>query len=136
MFPSRPPYSLKVPRFRFPALAAAAGRAPIGARRGAALASFVVARLADDSVGPRALDQEARVARGTAARSWLASMTLPALQRAAFVAVVSESESPTPQPADALRRLVAALGDHLEPAGSAELTRLAARLDTEIIAGA
>jgi hypothetical protein len=48
-----PPYALEPLSFRFAALAALAGRAPIGGQREVALATYVVARLAHDAAPTR-----------------------------------------------------------------------------------
>jgi len=48
-----PPYALAPTSFRFPALAALAGRAPLGGQREVVLAAYVVARLAHDTLAER-----------------------------------------------------------------------------------
>ncbi|MEO7455066.1 MAG: hypothetical protein ABIY52_02315 [Gemmatimonadaceae bacterium] len=72
-----PPYALASPSFRFRHLANLAGRAPIGGAREVALACFVAARLAAESVGTLGEDPEARAARAVAARTWLGTLALP-----------------------------------------------------------
>ena len=71
-------YALPRPSFPFRHLAAYAGRAPIGGSREVALACFVAARLAAEVGAGERPDDEARVARSAAAKSWLATLTLPA----------------------------------------------------------
>lgn len=78
-----PPYALALPTFRFRALAALAGRAPLGGPREAALACLLAARLAAPLVAgaPVTFDDAARAARAAGARTWLASMAVPAAAR-------------------------------------------------------
>jgi hypothetical protein len=75
--PLLPPYAIAAPTFRFRHLASLAGRAPIGGAREVALACFVAARLAVESGGSLDADPDARVARATAARTWLGTLSLP-----------------------------------------------------------
>ena len=60
MLVPQPPYALDAPAFPFPALAALAGRAPLGGQRETVLACFVAARLVRDSVGPEAIPPSLR----------------------------------------------------------------------------
>lgn len=82
--PAAPPYSLATPAFRFPALAALAGRAPIGGDRELVLACLMAVRLAAGASGPNALPIVVRAERSASARAWLASLALPAAARTPF----------------------------------------------------
>jgi hypothetical protein len=85
---SRPPYALSAPPFRFPALAALAGRSQIGGDREVALAAFVTARLVVGVLPPNPLPAPARAARAAAGRQWLASLALPAAMRGPFTRLI------------------------------------------------
>ena len=89
-YPSPPaaPYALATPRFRFRALALLAGRAPLGGAREVAMAAYITARLVDDARPSTALTDSTRKARAVAAKTWLASLALPASTRAAFTRLV------------------------------------------------
>jgi hypothetical protein len=89
--PTRPPYALSAPPFRFPALAALAGRGQLGGDREVALAAFVTARLVVGVLPPNALPAPARATRAAAARHWLASLTLPAAMRAPLARAIDAS---------------------------------------------
>ena len=78
-------------RFPFRALAARAGRAPLGGDREVALAVLMVARLAGDAVGPHALGAAERAERAAAAKSWLASLAVPARVRPALARAIDAS---------------------------------------------
>ena len=86
-----PPYALAPTTFRFRALAALAGRAPLGGERETALASFVVARLAVGCLAASTLTAEDRSTRAAAARTWIASLALPAPLRAPLVKVIEST---------------------------------------------
>lgn len=86
-----PPYALIPTTFRFRALAALAGRAPLGGGRETALAAFGVARLAAGCLPASALSVEDRTGRAAAARTWLASLALPVVVRAPFVTVIEST---------------------------------------------
>ncbi|MDB4913141.1 MAG: hypothetical protein JWM95_785 [Gemmatimonadetes bacterium] len=72
-----PPYAIPAPTFRFWHLANLAGRAPIGGAREVALACFVAARLAADSVVTLEEAGPARVARCAGAKAWFGTLALP-----------------------------------------------------------
>src|SRR5262245_54071178 len=71
--PSAPPYALASTPFRFPALAALAGRAPLGGQREVALATYLAARLAHDTLPERAVSPTTRTERAANARTWLST---------------------------------------------------------------
>ena len=88
VFATRPPYALSAPPFRFPALAALAGRGQLGGDREVALAAFVTVRLVTGVLPPNPLPAPARAERAAAGRHWLASLALPATVRPSFVRVM------------------------------------------------
>jgi hypothetical protein len=117
--------------FRFPALAALAGRRPLGGEREIALAALVCAHLVVGVLPEHALPADARARRATAARAWLGAMALPAAARASVVRVIDacgRDDAATVQ--QTLRALVDAIGRSLDPPGRRELERLAALLAT------
>jgi hypothetical protein len=79
-----PPFAVPPIRFPFRALAARAGRAPLGGEREVAMAVLMVARLSCDAVGNGAVPEEQRRERATAAKAWLASVAVPARARPAL----------------------------------------------------
>lgn len=124
-----PPYSLAPTPFRFRALAALAGRAPLGGGRETALASYVVGRLAAGCLAGAALAREERDARALAARTWLASLALPVPVRAPLVKVI---ESTRQEDRAAVGAAVVTAADiaasYLDGPAVAELRALAAQL--------
>ena len=74
--------------FRFRALAGLAGRRPLGGDREVAVAAFVAARLACRRPAPHAAPPEARTARATGARAWLAAVAVPAPARGPLARVI------------------------------------------------
>jgi hypothetical protein len=80
--PSNPlRYALAAPVMPFPALAALAGRSPLGGGREVVISAFVVARLAASALPPAPLAIELRAARAARARAWLAAVAMPASTR-------------------------------------------------------
>lgn len=128
MPPGLPPFALSPLSFPFRQLASLAGRAPIGGAREVALACFLAARLAADRLdGP--LPDGSRVTRGTGARGWLSSITLPAPVRGPIMRTLELSASGSQaELAASLSSLSAAAADYLEPAARAELELLARQL--------
>ncbi len=122
------PYSLEPLTFPFPALAARAGRLPLGGGREVALAALMTARLAHSLVGPDAAAQPDRATRATQAKVWLASLALPPTTRVPFSRCVDATTGTPLQVAGALRSLVAVAGTYLDGAGVQELERLARQL--------
>ena len=124
-----PPYALAPTTFRFRAIAALAGRAPLGGGRETALACYVVARLAVGCLPDTALPAEDRAARASAARTWLASLALPVPVRAPLVKVI-ESTRHDSRPAVAVAIVTAAdiAASYLDGPALAELRALATEL--------
>src|SRR6266545_1846680 len=81
----QPRYALAIPRFRFRALAACAGRAPLGGDREIAMACLVGGRLASALLHPYAINAADMKARSTGAKHWLSSLSLPAPIRSSLV---------------------------------------------------
>jgi hypothetical protein len=122
---SQPPYALPPTPFRFPALASLAGRAPLGGEREVALATYLAARLAHDSLAEREITQEIRAERAASAKNWLSTLSLPAGTRAALVALLDASGTEGKSVAGAIRGVIAATTNRLDRASRAELERLA-----------
>lgn len=127
---SVPPYAVGPIVFPFRALAAYAGRAPLGRGREVALACLMAARLSTP-VGGAPLPAPVRGARATGASRWFASLALPNSLRAPLsrVAAASARESPS-ELADALTAVIAAARKHLDEASLAELDSVVRRLAT------
>jgi len=122
---SQPPYALEPTPFRFPALASLAGRAPIGGEREVALATYVAARLAQDTHSHRGIAQEIRAERAASAKTWLSTLALPSSTRAALIALIEASGSGGNGVAQAIRGVIAATSNRLDRASKTELERLA-----------
>jgi hypothetical protein len=115
------------PRFPFPALAALAGRVPIGRGREVALACLMGARLASGALPPLPLPLDMRGERARAALGWLASLTLPAKLRAPLGRLYdATARPPGAELAAAVRAVTEAAAAHLDAAARGELERLAA----------
>lgn len=123
--PPLPPYALAPARFRFPALASAAGRAAIGHGREVALATYVVARLVDDTRPERGLAEAARSARAQAARAWLAALALPANLRVPLARLVDATGTEAGALRAPLEGVITLTAPFLETAALSELQRLA-----------
>src|SRR3954468_4683043 len=83
-----PPYAVPPTEFRFPALAALAGRAQLGGDREVALALYVAARLAQDCYSPSALSDASRAERASSARTWLSTFALPVAVKPVIARVI------------------------------------------------
>ena len=88
-----PPYALAAPQFRFRALAALAGRSPLGGERETALATLMAARLVVGALPPQPLPQGVRITRANGARVWLAALALPAPLRQSLARLVDATTS-------------------------------------------
>jgi len=129
MLVPQPPYALDAPAFPFPALAALAGRAPLGGQRETVLACFVAARLVRDSVGPEAIPPSLRAIRAAGARAWLATLAVPPAQRAPIAKLLESSAMDDPRPMGAaLAGVMAVTAVYLDMAARSELDRLAQML--------
>ena len=123
-----PPYALAPTTFRFRALAAHAGRAPLGGARETTLASYVVARLAVGLLPGTMLPLEDRGVRASAARTWLASLALPVPVRAPLVKVIESTRHDSRSAvAAALVTVADVAASYLDGPAIAELRALAAQ---------
>ncbi len=121
------PYALASPAFRFPALARAAGRAPVGGPREALLATLLAARLCAAVRPPVALDAAQRARRAAAARDWLGTHLVPAIHKAAVSRVVEASAGTDPASiAAALAKVTEVTAQWLDRAARLELEALTA----------
>jgi hypothetical protein len=127
---TQPPYALSSTTFRFAALAALAGRAPIGGQREVALAAYVAARLAEDVMADRGLSQPTRVDRAGHAKQWLSTLALPATMRPAFALLVDASAGERAAVARATRDVILATAGFLDSAARHELEQLAIALES------
>jgi len=126
-----PPYAVPTTSFRFAALATLAGKAPLGGRREVALAVYLAARLADDTLPEHGVSAEARSERASHAKSWLSSMALAAPIRSALARLIDATATGRGAAAAALPAVIAATGNQLDAGARAELDQL-----TAVLAGA
>jgi hypothetical protein len=127
---SHPPYALAPTHFRFPALAALAGRMPLGGQREVALAAYLAARLAHDALPERGLSAEVRGERVGGAKAWLSSLSLPGTVRPTLVRLVEASGvAGTTQIAEAVRAVIAVTANLLDGRSRLELDQLATALE-------
>ena len=128
MRPPVPPYSVGPIVFPFRALAARAGRAPLGRGREVALACLMAARLSAPAQGAT-LPAPVRAARAAGASRWFASLALPTPLRAplARVAAASAGESAA-DVATALGAVISAARKHLDEPSLAELDGIVRQL--------
>ena len=125
------PYALLTPSFLFRHLAMQAGLAPIGGAREVVLGCFMAARLAAER-GPAGLEltEEARQARAAAAKSWLATLTLPTAVRTPLARCIeSSARGSVAIVARDVTALRAACATYLDAGSRAELDALLAVLD-------
>jgi len=123
--PNLPPYAVPPTEFRFPALAALAGRAQLGGDREAVLALYLAARLVQDSIGPSSLTDAARAERTAAAKTWLSTLALPAAFRPTITRLVENTGgADTSSLQDDLRAVVGSARGYLDIQSQAELDRL------------
>jgi hypothetical protein len=115
--------------FRFPAIAALAGRAPLGGQREVALGAFLVARLADDAAPERGLSEASRAERAALGRTWLSTLALPPAVRQSLTAAIDASALGPQAVAESLRALIVATTGMLDARSRTELERLATSLD-------
>ena len=128
MIVPNPPYALAPTNFRFPALASLAGRTPLGDQRQVAIATYVAARLAHDTLPDRGLSDSVRADRVTGAKTWLANLALPAPVRPALARLVEATATSPSQCVEALRGVIAVTANLLDPKAKLELDQLVAAL--------
>jgi hypothetical protein len=123
------PFSLDAPAFRFRALAALAGRAPLGGEREMALATLMAARLAEGTLPSTPLSAAARRSRAGGARVWLSTLTLPAATRVPLARLVEATEGEARMSvAEALASFAGIATALLDPASRLEIADLVAAL--------
>jgi hypothetical protein len=121
-----PPFAVPPIRFPFRALAARAGRAPLGGEREVALAALMVARLSCDAQGEHALSAMQRAKRATAAKGWLASIAVPARARPALARALDATARDGEAIAAAVGDLAKVAAQWLDEASVAELRAVTA----------
>jgi hypothetical protein len=130
------PYALETPTFSFAPLIAFAARAPLGGTREIALAAFVTARMAEDSMPDRLLAADIREGRAAGARRWLSTLTIPETSKQAFLGLIGATERGPAECAAALRRVIEVTGDSLDNPSRTALERLVRELEAQPIGGA
>ncbi len=126
---SQPPYALAPVVFRFRALAALAGRLPLGGERELAMTLLIGARLADGCTAREGLPAELRTARATGARHWIGALSLTASARSAALQVAETSAGESKEGvALAVDRLATIAAPLLDPPSRAEIKQLLAAL--------
>lgn len=133
MLISKPPYGLAPTPFRFAALAALAGRAPLGGRREVALATYLAARLVDDVLEENGLSASIRADRAGSARSWLSTVALPAPVRQPLARLIDSSAGEAGGASQAVRAVIAVTADFLDRAARLELEHLAETLEAQAL---
>jgi hypothetical protein len=128
MHPTQPPYALAMTSFRFPALAALAGRAPLGGHREVALATYLGARLVHDTLPDRGISPAVRAERALGARTWLSTLALPAAVRPALARLVESSLGSPESAGQAVQNVSAVTANYLDSGARSELEHLAASL--------
>jgi hypothetical protein len=125
-----PPYALSAQVFRFRALAALAGRRPLGGDREVAVAAFVAARLVVGAGMADPLPAEVRASRVVGARAWLAAVAVPTATRGPLVRVIEATGRDDPAALGAaLRVFIDAASRYLDAASRRELESLAQALE-------
>src|SRR5688500_8190503 len=120
------PFAVPPIRFPFRALAARVGRAPLGGEREVAMAALMVARLSCDALGLRAAEVKQREERATAAKTWLASIAVPARARPALSRALDATARDGAAVAAAIDELVKIAGAWLDEPSVAELRAITA----------
>ena len=125
---NQPPFALASTTFRFPALAALAGRSPLGGHREVAIAVYLSARLAHDMLPARGLSDDVRLERAAHARSWLSNLALPVAVRPAVLKLVDASAGDTTTAGQAVRDVMSVTANFLDSGARLELDQLAGSL--------
>jgi len=128
MLAARAPYAVEPNAFRFPALAAAAGRAPLGGQRETTLGVYLAVRLADDAASAAALPAALRAQRAVAARAWVASLAIPAAVRRALTRLLDATETDGGPVEAALQGVTSVTAELLPPAARLEVEQFATSL--------
>lgn len=123
-----PPYAVEPTTFRFAGLAALAGRSALGGQREVALAAYLAARLAEDTLPERGVSQPVRLERAVHAKNWLATLALPAALRVGLAKLVEASSGEPAAAAAATTELTRLATGFLDVRARAELDQLVAAL--------
>jgi hypothetical protein len=84
----------------------------------------VAARLAHDTLAERGVSSETRTDRAAHARTWLATLALPAPARAALQRSIEASAAPSQAAGEAMGGVIKAIDGFLDPASRLELAQL------------
>ena len=123
-----PPYAVEPTAFRFAGLASLAGRSALGGQREVALATYLAARLADDTLPERGISQPVRAERAAHAKHWLSTLALPPNVRTGLTRLVDASSGEPAAAAQATAELARLASSFLDTRARAELDSLAATL--------
>ena len=102
---------------------------PLGGQREVALATYLAARLAHDCLPERGLSDSVRYERANGAKTWLATLTLPAPVRPVLAKLVESTSGQRAQTAEALRAVITVTANVLDSRARSELDQLAANLE-------
>jgi hypothetical protein len=105
----------------------------MGGQREVALATYVVARLAQDTLSDRGLAPSQRAERATAARNWLAALALPAPVRGPLARAIEASAEDPAAMAAAMRSVMAVTANYLDLGARSEVAQLAGTLDSQAL---
>jgi hypothetical protein len=97
----------------------------LGGTREVALATYLAARLAHDTLPERGVSQATRNERAQYARTWLSSTTLPQTVRPALSRLVDATGADAVDASDALIGVIAATVEFLDAGARSELEQLA-----------
>ena len=123
-----PPYAVEPTAFRFAGLASLAGRSALGGQREVALATYLAARLADDTLPERGLSQPVRAERAAHAKTWLSTLALPPNLRSGLTKLVEASSGEPAAAAAATSEVARLAAGFLDIRAQAELEQLVAAL--------
>jgi hypothetical protein len=129
------PYVLDRSAFRFPRLAALAGKAPAGNGREVVMASYLLARLSEDALPERGVPWELREVRAVGALKWLSRITVQAPIRAAMVELAKSTAGDPVDIAAQLRATIGVCTLAFDRGSRAELEALATRLESSLARG-
>jgi hypothetical protein len=123
----RAPYALEPTVFPLPALAAMAGRAPLGGPREIVLACLMVARMVIDATAmDGVLTDEQKRARADEAAHWLGATAIPTPVRTALIQLAEAAAgADRGESRAALDSVMTVTANYLDPGARLELGRLA-----------
>ena len=123
-----PPYAVEPTTFRFAGLASLAGRSALGGQREVALATYLAARLAEDTLPERGVSQPVRLERAVHAKTWLSTLALPTTLRTGLTKLVDATSGESAAAAEATAELTLLAAGFLDIRARAELDHLVAAL--------